>query len=232
MKLLALLLLFSMLLTLAACGGCQGGNGTGDGVGGDGTGNNGGSNGGSENGDKPEKLDPVEVLPGFDYTTVDLTQYVSFGDWKRQDMTISVAQLDEITDEDVVTEFNSYFNKKDSIYYKEVADRNKAVANGDVVYMYYTGVSMRALEQAVKDGKIADVRCTGMTYSQILALSLGFDGGTTDSVTPLEIGSKSYIDGFESGLVGYVPSAAGEENPVRLELSFPENYGNADLAGH
>jgi trigger factor len=87
------------------------------------------------------------------------------------------------------------------------------------------------LEKAVREKKISDTHCTGLTYSEILALSLGFEGGTTNKMISLEIGSNTYIAGFESGLVGYVPAEAGEENPVRLELTFPSNYGNADLAG-
>jgi trigger factor len=42
----------------------------------------------------------------------------------------------------------------------------------------------------------------------------------------LELGSGRLIAGFEDGLVGAV---AGEERV--LELTFPENYGKADLAG-
>ena len=42
----------------------------------------------------------------------------------------------------------------------------------------------------------------------------------------LTIGSGSFIEGFESGLVGH---SAGET--VTLDLTFPETYGDADLAG-
>ena len=52
-----------------------------------------------------------------------------------------------------------------------------------------------------------------------------FDGGTAQGYN-LAIGSGKFIDGFEDGLVGVMP---GET--VDLNLSFPENYGSADLAG-
>ena len=54
---------------------------------------------------------------------------------------------------------------------------------------------------------------------------VAFDGGTAEG-TDLSLGSGTFIDGFEEGLVGH---KKGEE--VQLNLTFPENYGNADLAG-
>tara|TARA_B100000989_G_scaffold254069_1_gene202653 strand:- start:204 stop:1511 length:1308 start_codon:yes stop_codon:yes gene_type:complete len=51
-----------------------------------------------------------------------------------------------------------------------------------------------------------------------------FEGGTAEDFT-VEIGSKSMIDGFEDGLIGF---KAGE-NTV-LELTFPDDYGKKDLA--
>ena len=231
-KIIALVLLLSLLLCTLGCG--QGNGGVTDDQGG----NNGGAQGdggsgdnGGGSGNRPEKLDPVEVLPGFDYTSVSLAQYVSFGGWDRRDMQITITEIAAVTEESVKAEFNGYFNAQGNVFYRAVADPDKAVANGDVVYMYYTGVTMTALQAAVSAGKIPDVRCTGMTYQQILDLSLGFDGGTTNNLTPLEIGSKTYIDGFESGLVGYTVATAGEADPARLTLTFPPNYDNADLAG-
>ena len=52
-----------------------------------------------------------------------------------------------------------------------------------------------------------------------------FDGGTAQG-EDLLIGSDSYIDGFEDGLIGH---KKGET--VSLNLTFPEEYSNADLAG-
>ena len=54
---------------------------------------------------------------------------------------------------------------------------------------------------------------------------VAFDGGTAQNAD-LTIGSGQFIDGFEDGLIGVKP---GET--VDLNLTFPENYGNADLAG-
>ncbi|MES2664888.1 MAG: trigger factor [Pseudomonadota bacterium] len=52
-----------------------------------------------------------------------------------------------------------------------------------------------------------------------------FDGGTGTDY-PLVLGSKSFIPGFEDQLIG---AAAGDE--VSVNVTFPENYGAANLAG-
>ncbi len=52
-----------------------------------------------------------------------------------------------------------------------------------------------------------------------------FAGGTASNAS-LTLGSKQFIDGFEDGLIGVMPGTT-----VDLNLSFPEGYGNADLAG-
>jgi len=52
-----------------------------------------------------------------------------------------------------------------------------------------------------------------------------FEGGTGEDY-PLVLGSNSFIPGFEAQLVG---AKAGEE--VKVEVSFPAEYGAANLAG-
>jgi len=52
-----------------------------------------------------------------------------------------------------------------------------------------------------------------------------FNGGT-GSDQPLVLGSKEFIPGFEDQLIG---TKAGDENLVTV--TFPENYGAAELAG-
>ena len=54
---------------------------------------------------------------------------------------------------------------------------------------------------------------------------VAFSGGTAQGYD-LTIGSGNFIPGFEDGLIG---SNVGDT--VSLDLTFPENYGNADLAG-
>lgn len=54
---------------------------------------------------------------------------------------------------------------------------------------------------------------------------VAFAGGTASGAL-LEIGSGQFIEGFEEGLIGAVPGDTRE-----LDLSFPENHGNTELAG-
>ena len=54
---------------------------------------------------------------------------------------------------------------------------------------------------------------------------VAFDGGTATDAQ-LTLGSGQFIDGFEDGVVGH-----NIGDTFDLDLTFPENYGNADLAG-
>lgn len=54
---------------------------------------------------------------------------------------------------------------------------------------------------------------------------VAFPGGSAKDY-PLTLGSKSFIPGFEDGLVGH---ESGDK--VELKLTFPKDYGNKDLAG-
>ena len=79
----------------------------------------------------------------------------------------------------------------------EVTDENAEVKEGDVVNIDYEGK---------KDG-------------------VAFEGGTAEGFD-LTIGSGSFIDGFEDGLIG------AKKGEIRnLNLTFPENYQAEDLAG-
>ena len=54
---------------------------------------------------------------------------------------------------------------------------------------------------------------------------VAFEGGTADGYD-LTIGSGSFIEGFEDGLIGVEIGST-----VDLNLTFPENYGNEELNG-
>lgn len=74
-------------------------------------------------------------------------------------------------------------------------------------------------DRPAQNGDIVNIDFVGMKDGE------AFDGGTAEDF-PLELGSNSFIDGFEEGLVG---AEAGSE--LSLNLTFPEDYFNADLAG-
>ncbi|MCR5557537.1 MAG: trigger factor [Butyrivibrio sp.] len=76
-------------------------------------------------------------------------------------------------------------------------------------------------DRAVQDGDTVNIDYVGKYADTQEA----FDGGTATGAN-LVIGSNTYIDGFESGLVG---ATKGETRD--LNLTFPENYGSTDLAG-
>lgn len=75
------------------------------------------------------------------------------------------------------------------------------------------------MDRAVADGDTVFIDYEGKKDG------VAFAGGTAQNAT-LAIGSGQFIDGFEDGLVGVMP---GET--VDLNLTFPESYGNAELAG-
>jgi len=72
---------------------------------------------------------------------------------------------------------------------------------------------------AIENGDIANIDFEGFLDG------VAFDGGKAEKYD-LEIGSGSFIPGFEEQLVGM---KVGEEKDITT--TFPENYGNADLAG-
>ena len=71
----------------------------------------------------------------------------------------------------------------------------------------------------IENGDIANIDFEGFLDG------VAFDGGKAEKYD-LEIGSGSFIPGFEEQLVGM---KVGDEKDITT--TFPENYGNADLAG-
>lgn len=74
-------------------------------------------------------------------------------------------------------------------------------------------------KKTVEDGSIANIDYTGRVGGK------EFDGGSAEGYD-LEIGSGSFIDGFEEQLVGM---KVGEEKTIKV--TFPEDYQSEDLAG-
>jgi len=75
------------------------------------------------------------------------------------------------------------------------------------------------VERAAADGDQVTIDYVGTKDGE------EFEGGKAENA-PLTLGSNTFIPGFEDGLVG---SKAGDEKV--LDLTFPEDYGNEDLAG-
>lgn len=83
-------------------------------------------------------------------------------------------------------------------------------------------IELQTVEREAKEGDTVNINFVGTKDG------VAFEGGSNESEAgyDLKLGSKAFIEGFEEGLIGVV---AGEERD--LNLTFPENYGNADLAG-
>lgn len=132
------------------------------------------------------------TIPDVALKDMDVTQYVTLGEYKGINVTVAPASVDDAQVESLVNE----------LYFSSVSKENggitdRAVAEGDTVNIDYVGM---------KD-------------------DVAFDGGSATGFN-LTIGSGQFIDGFEDGLVGVMP---GET--VDLNLTFPETYGNTELAG-
>jgi trigger factor len=116
----------------------------------------------------------------------------------------------------------------------------------EVTLGQYKGLDVKKAEVSVSvedvDAKIDELRVqftelvlkeTGNVEEKDMAIidfegfkdGVGFEGGKSENYE-LEIGSGSFIPGFEEALIGM---AAGEEKDVHL--TFPETYGQAELAG-
>ena len=87
------------------------------------------------------------------------------------------------------------------------------------VIMAETAVTMDDPDATVQKGDTADIAYVGKVDGK------EFDGGSSDSYN-LVIGSGTFIDGFEDGVIGM---KTGETKD--LNLKFPDSYQSTDLAG-
>lgn len=105
--------------------------------------------------------------------------------------------------------------KKDKVTVtkKEVAEKI------DSLLKEYAELVVKEDGESVEDGDVAIIDFEGFKDG------VAFDGGKGENYS-LEIGSNTFIPGFEDGVKGM---KKGEEKD--LELTFPEDYGVDDLAG-
>ncbi len=95
---------------------------------------------------------------------------------------------------------------------EELEERIQSILDANPEYVAVT-------DRAAKDGDILDIDYEGNKDG------VAFDGGTAQGYK-LELGSDTFIDGFEDGLIG---AKAGEKRS--LNLTFPEQYDSQELAG-
>lgn len=106
----------------------------------------------------------------------------------------------------------------------EIKEYLAEVTDEDVEAQIQVNVSRYAEKKEVTDrpaqiGDTVNIDYVGMKDG------VPFAGGTADGYD-LTLGTHTFIDGFEEGIVG---ANVGDE--LSLNLTFPEAYGNADLAG-
>ena len=129
------------------------------------------------------------------------------------------------TEEDLVDDSNGDLNILDYVDlgdYKgiELTKSITKVTDDEVTNeMESKAVELTGSDVTVEDGDTAIIDFVGKLNG------VAFDGGTASNYE-LEIGSGSFIDGFEDGLIG-----VKKGDTVDLNLTFPESYPSTELAG-
>lgn len=126
--------------------------------------------------------------------------------------------LKDINTEEYVT-LGDYKNIEVVVASAEVAPETVEELCAQIYNEHVTAEHGGVLDRAVANGDWVNIDYSGKKDG------VAFEGGTA-AAQQLEIGSGSFIAGFEEGLVGVMP---GET--VDLNLTFPEEYHSAELAG-
>ncbi len=148
----------------------------------------------------------AEPVVRYDYFANDMSAFVSLSKEQYAAFQINVGKDYLVTDEVFQTQLNSMLYQYATATNGTEKVTDQPIRFGDQAHIYYRGE---------KDG-------------------VEFSGGSNmNDSTPykLGIGSGTFIPGFEEGLIGVIPAETSKENPYALHVTFPENYGNADLAG-
>lgn len=102
---------------------------------------------------------------------------------------------------------------------KPVTDISDADIDNMIETIRKQNISWQSVEREAKEGDRVSLDFTGKIEGET------FEGGTGKGMQ-VELGSGRMIPGFEDGLLG---AKAGEDR--NLEVTFPENYHAANLAG-
>ena len=135
--------------------------------------------------------------------------------------------VDEVTKETVMLSFNVTIKPEVELgEYKGLEiKKDKVSVSAKEVNEQLEQLQTRFSELVVKeDGEIKNGDTVVIDFEGFKE-GVAFEGGKGENY-PLEIGSGSFIPGFEEQLIGM---KANEEKD--LDVTFPENYGAEDLAG-
>lgn len=136
---------------------------------------------------------------------------------EETETTAATEAQQEVTDRGEITKLGEYKGVEVTKASTEVTDeelesRINSILEANPEYIEIT-------DRPAQIGDVVNIDYVGMKDG------VAFDGGTAQGYD-LELGSGTFIDGFEDGLVG-----AGTGAELSLNLTFPENYGNTELAG-
>lgn len=137
------------------------------------------------------------------------------GDKKYDNNSLSLTDIDV---DYYVTELGDYSSLDVTAAPKE--EITDATVDEYIDYLMNSrATAVKTEKTTVESGDIVNIDYVGTLNG------VAFDGGTAQGYD-LAIGSGSFIPGFEDGLIG---AKVGDE--VKLNLTFPEQYQSAELAG-
>lgn len=134
-------------------------------------------------------------------------------------------ETDEPYGDTVIYDANDYVTLGDYLGMEVTVDGDYEVTDEDIrdeieLELAYFGTTYEETDKTtVEEGDTVNIDYVGKKDG------VAFDGGTGEDYN-LTIGSGTFIPGFEDGLIG-----AEVGDIVDLELTFPEEYQNAELAG-
>ena len=106
----------------------------------------------------------------------------------------------------------------------EIPNIDTSVSDQDVDAQINTELQQDPDKEQITDRPVQEGDTVNIDYTGTKD-GVAFDGGSAKGYD-LVIGSNNFIEGFESGLIGH---NVGED--VQLNLTFPSDYNNKDLAG-
>lgn len=161
-------------------------------------------------GDKKNSVEGTETVETTETAvaenTVDLSKHVyNASEWVTlcdyNAIPLTITGDYEVEEQDAVEYFEQMFTNYGPFYKDD--ETKTVIEEGSIVKVNYTGyLNGEAFEGGAAENQLIDVT----------------NNSSTDGM--------GYIDGFTAGLMGH---SVGET--VDCDVTFPENYGNADLAG-
>ena len=135
----------------------------------------------------------------------------------KEETTARTLEIEEVDKPDTYgsIELGEYKGLEATLDVAEVTDDDVQQELDNALASFYIDV----IDRAVENGDVLNIDYEGKKDG------VAFDGGTAQGAS-LTIGSGQFIEGFEDGLIG---AEIGETRD--LNLTFPEDYWNEELAG-